>query len=160
VFDLFVQAKRTIDRSQGGLGIGLAIVRNLVERSGGSVAAYSAGIGAGSEFVIRLPIASGTEASLASRKPSVVPANTKPCRVLVVDDHKEIAAGLAAVLQLMGCVTQVAHDGPSALTAAASFDADLAFLDIGLPGMNGYELARQLRSTRATAEMRLVALTG
>jgi signal transduction histidine kinase len=162
VFDLFVQTKRSIDRSQGGLGIGLAIVRNLVERSGGSVSAHSNGSGTGSEFVIRLPIASGNEASLASREPSLVtgPATMKPCRVLVVDDNKDIADGLAAVLRNLGCVTHVVHDGPSALAAAGSFDADLALLDIGLPGMDGYELARHLRRAHATAAIRLVALTG
>jgi CheY-like chemotaxis protein len=80
--------------------------------------------------------------------------------VLVVDDNKEIAGGLAAVLRLLGCVTHVVHDGPSALAAAASFDADLALLDIGLPGMDGYQLARHLRRTHPTATMRLVALTG
>jgi CheY-like chemotaxis protein len=112
--------------------------------------------------VIRLPIASGTEASFVSREPSLVPgpSSIKPCRVLVVDDNEDIAGGLAAVLRLLGCVTHVAHDGPSALAAAASFDADLALLDIGLPGMDGYELARRLRSAHARAEMRLVALTG
>jgi len=83
----------------------------------------------------------------------------KPYRVLVVDDNKDIAGGLAAVLRLLGCVTHVAHDGPSALAAAASFDADLALLDIGLPGMDGYELARRLRA-HANSAMRLVAVTG
>jgi CheY-like chemotaxis protein len=162
VFHPFVQAKRSIDRSQGGLGIGLAIVRNLIERSGGSVSAHSAGIGSGSEFVIRLPIASGTEASLAATAPLPVPVprSSKSWRVLVVDDDKDIAGGLAAVLQLMGCVTHVAHDGPSAIAAAENFGADLALLDIGLPGMDGYELARLFRRADATSAMRLVALTG
>ena len=136
-------------------------MRNLVELSGGSVSAHSAGTGSGSEFVIRLPIESGTAASFVSREPSLVPgrASVKRCRVLVVDDNRDIASGLAAVLKLLGCVTHVAHDGPSALAAVPSFDPDLALLDIGLPGMDGYALARHLR-VHAGAAMRLVALTG
>jgi PAS domain S-box-containing protein len=162
VFDLFVQAKRSIARSQGGLGIGLTVVRNLVELSGGSVSAHSAGVGCGSEFVIRLPIEAAAEASpVATELPLARgPANVKPCRVLVVDDNVDITCALAAILENLGCVTQVAHDGPSAIAAAASFGPDLALLDIGLPEMDGYELARRLRRGDATATIRLVALTG
>jgi CheY-like chemotaxis protein len=162
VFDLFVQAKRSIDRSQGGLGIGLTIVRNLVELNGGSVSAHSAGIGSGSEFVIRLPIELGAEPSLASSESSLVtePASMNRLRVLVVDDNEDIASTLAAMLEALGCVTQVAHDGPSAIAAAASFDADLGLIDIGLPVMDGYAVARHFRRTRATSAMRLVAVTG
>jgi CheY-like chemotaxis protein len=162
VFDLFVQSKRSIDRSQGGLGIGLTIVRNLVERNGGSVSAHSAGSGSGSEFVIRLPIASGTEVSRGSNEPPLVtrPAGMEPCRVLVVEDNMDVATALSGLLEVLGCITHVVHDGASALAAAASFKADLALLDIGLPEMDGYELARCLRRADATAGIRLVALTG
>jgi CheY-like chemotaxis protein len=159
VFDLFVQAKRSIDRSQGGLGIGLAIVRNLVELNGGSVSAHSEGTGCGSEFVIRLPLDSAA-ASLANEAPPIEPARVKPRRVLVVDDNADIADGIAAVLEALGCVTRVAYDGPSAIAAAASFEADLALLDIGLPVMDGYQLAKHFRRTHATSVMRLVAVTG
>jgi signal transduction histidine kinase/GAF domain-containing protein/ActR/RegA family two-component response regulator len=162
VFDLFVQAKRSIDRSQGGLGLGLTIVRKLVELQGGSVSAHSAGIGSGSEFVIRLPLASGAEPESLARPRSsrVEGARARPWRVLVVDDNEDIADGLSATLQALGCVTRVAYDGPSAIAAAEDFDADLALLDIGLPVMDGYEVARRLRQIPGTRAMRLVALTG
>jgi signal transduction histidine kinase/CheY-like chemotaxis protein/transcriptional regulator with GAF, ATPase, and Fis domain len=163
VFDLFVQARPSIDRSQGGLGIGLTVVRKLVELQDGSVSAHSEGIGAGSEFVIRLPLASGAapEPPLAvAFSPAVTAASTRQVRVLVVDDNVDIADGLSATLTALGCVTRVANDGPSAITAAEGFDADLALLDIGLPVMDGYEVARRLRRTHATSAMQLVAVTG
>jgi signal transduction histidine kinase/ActR/RegA family two-component response regulator/transcriptional regulator with GAF, ATPase, and Fis domain len=163
VFDPFVQAKRSIDRSQGGLGIGLTVVRKLVEIQDGSVTAFSAGIGRGSEFVIRLPLAPSvdTETPLASaRAPVAQAAIAAPWRVLVVDDNEVIANGLAATLKALGCVTRIAHDGPSAIAAAKAFDADLALLDIGLPVMDGYEIARRFRRTKTTSAMRLVAVTG
>jgi signal transduction histidine kinase/GAF domain-containing protein/ActR/RegA family two-component response regulator len=162
VFDLFVQARRSIDRSQGGLGIGLTIVRNLVELNGGSVTARSDGVGTGSEFAIRLPIESAAAPSLAvtDAPRAIEPDGGEPLRVLVVDDNEELAHSLAMVLELMGCVTHLAHDGPSAIAAAAGFDAELALLDIGLPVMDGYALARHFRQTGAAATMRLVALTG
>jgi signal transduction histidine kinase/ActR/RegA family two-component response regulator len=164
VFDPFVQAARSIERSQGGLGIGLAIVRNLVELHDGSVAAHSDGIGQGSEFLIRLPLAAGADRK--SNLPSVVPrameegAPVKKWRVLVVDDNEDIAHGLAAMLDALGCDTCVAYDGPSALASVTRFEADLALLDIGLPVMDGYEVARQFRRIQASAPVRLVAVTG
>jgi signal transduction histidine kinase/GAF domain-containing protein/CheY-like chemotaxis protein len=162
VFDPFVQAKRSIDRSQGGLGIGLTIVRNLVELNGGSVSAHSDGIGRGSEFVIRLPLGSGAEPSPASSESSRVtePTSGRRWRALVVDDNVDIAGTLAEILEALGCVTHVAHDGPSAIAAAASFGADLALVDVGLPVMDGYAVARHFRRTAATAATHLVAVTG
>jgi CheY-like chemotaxis protein len=163
LFGLFVQAESSLARSEGGLGIGLTIARKLVELHDGSVSAHSGGIGHGSQFTIRLPLATVSEPTAPpSREPSpVVEATSKKAwRVLVVDDNEDITEGLSLLLQAMGCVTCVAHDGPSAIAAAQSFDGDLGLLDIGLPVMDGYELARQLRGMPATSKMRLVALTG
>jgi CheY-like chemotaxis protein len=163
VFDLFSQGARTLDRSQGGLGIGLAIVRNLVELHGGSVTAHSEGIGRGSEFVVRIPRA------LADEMPSrtiVDPARTarqptspRP-RVLVVDDNNDAAEMLAEALAVLGCETEVAYDGPSALEAAKRFRPRVVFLDIGLPVMDGYEVARRMRRDSGLLPLRLVAVTG
>jgi signal transduction histidine kinase/ActR/RegA family two-component response regulator/uncharacterized protein YigA (DUF484 family) len=161
VFDLFSQAKSSLDRSEGGLGIGLAIVRSLVELNGGSVSAHSAGIGRGSEFVIRLPLDSSSDAALVNvESRPAAKASVNQWRVLVVDDNRQIAHGLAAILDALGCVPRVAYDGPSAIGAVATFDADLALVDIGLPGLDGHALARHFRSTPATSAMRLVAVTG
>jgi signal transduction histidine kinase/transcriptional regulator with GAF, ATPase, and Fis domain/ActR/RegA family two-component response regulator len=162
MFDLFMQAHTSIDRSQGGLGLGLTIARRLVELQGGSISGHSSGLGHGSEFVIRLPLHSGAEARPQEGEPSRAadPVSASRWRVLIVDDNTEIADILALSLGLLGCVTRVANDAPSAIAAAETFAADLAILDIGLPVMNGYELARQFRATKSTASMRLVALTG
>jgi PAS domain S-box-containing protein len=160
VFEPFVQAKRSIDRSQGGIGLGLTITRNLVELNGGSVAAHSDGVGRGSEFVIRLPCVPSAEPA-ATRAPArgTAPPSAKH-RVLVVDDNADIAESLGAVLEALGCDAHVALDGPSAIAATATFDAELALIDIGLPVMDGYAVARHLRHSPATAAMRLVAVTG
>jgi signal transduction histidine kinase/ActR/RegA family two-component response regulator len=163
VFDLFAQAKRSIDRSQGGLGIGLTVARKLIELQDGSISAHSDGIGRGSEFVIRLPLAIGpAPAPLppSALSPIVRAAGAKQWRVLVVDDNEDIANVLSKTLVALGCVTRVAYDGPSAIAAAEGFDAHLVLLDIGLPVMDGYEVARQFRRTPATSAMRLVAVTG
>jgi signal transduction histidine kinase/GAF domain-containing protein len=162
LFDLFMQANTSLDRSQGGLGLGLTIARKLVELQGGSVSGQSAGIGHGSEFVICLPLHFDAEAAPPESEPSQAahPVSAGARRVLIVDDNADIADTLAVALNLLGCVTRVAYDAPSAIAAAATFEADLAILDIGLPVTNGYELARQFRSGKSTASMRLVALTG
>jgi signal transduction histidine kinase/ActR/RegA family two-component response regulator len=163
VFDLFVQAEKSIDRSQGGLGIGLTIARSVVELHGGSISAHSTGTGEGSEFVIRLPLAPGPEEEpprAVAAPPAAEPAGAKPRRVLIVDDNQDAADTLAAILDELGCATRVAYDGPSAIAAAHSFRPDLALLDIGLPVMDGYELAQRFRRTEATSTMRLVAVTG
>jgi signal transduction histidine kinase/GAF domain-containing protein/ActR/RegA family two-component response regulator len=162
VFDPFVQAKRSIDRSEGGLGLGLTIARNLVDLNGGSITAHSDGVGCGSEFAIRLPLVRGAEPLLGPSEPPLVtaPASAYRWRVLVVDDNQDIADTLAAILEFLGCVTHVAYDGPSAIAAAARFEADLALVDIGLPVMDGYAVARHFRREPASAAMRLVAVTG
>ncbi len=164
IFDLFVQDRQTVERAQGGLGIGLTIVRNLVERHGGSVSAHSAGPGLGSEFVVRLP------ASVATADPAgALQAPTGPPdavlragapRVLVVDDNEDAATTLAQLLAHLGHDTRVAHDAPAALRIAADFLPDVAVVDIGLPVMDGYELAAHLREMPGLADLHLIALTG
>ena len=164
IFDLFVQERQAIDRAQGGLGIGLTIVRNLVERHGGTVQATSDGAGRGSEFTIRLPRATWAEQGesiphdleidrLASAKKDAP-------RVLIVDDNADGAEMLSIILSQKGYDTRVAHDAPRALQIAATFKPVTAFIDIGLPVMDGYELAERLRAMPSLAGIRLIALTG
>jgi len=160
VFDLFVQEKMALDRSQGGLGIGLTVVKGLVELHGGSVSAHSEGRGKGSEFVIRLPLAaSDAPEALPPVAPPVGAAIAQGLRVLVVDDNTDAAEMLSEALHILGCSARVAHDGETALAAASDFAPDLALVDIGLPIMNGYELAGRLRRLDA-APKRIVAVTG
>ena len=159
VFDLFTQVERTLDRAQGGLGIGLTLVRRLVEMHGGSVEAFSQGVDAGSEFVVRLPALADAEAKGAGTVPGAA-AFVVPRRILVVDDSIDSAESLALLLQLSGHQTRTAHSGPAALMAADNFRPDVVLLDIGLPGMNGYEVGRRLRETAAGAKMLLIAQTG
>jgi signal transduction histidine kinase/ActR/RegA family two-component response regulator/putative methionine-R-sulfoxide reductase with GAF domain len=161
VFDLFVQAKGAIDRAQGGLGIGLAIVKRLVELHGGKVSAHSDGAGLGSEFIVHLPLAQGKdEAPAGVDRARQRPMLGAAACVLVVDDNIDFAQTLADTLESVGCVTRVANDGPSALALAESFHPDLALVDIGLPVMDGYELARRFRKVPTLASVRLVAVTG
>jgi PAS domain S-box-containing protein len=161
VFEMFTQVRGSLDRAQGGLGIGLSLVRRLVELHGGRVAAASRGQGQGSTFTLRLPLRPGTRharpAPAAGRADAAAPA---PLRVLVVDDNLDAADSLVALLQMLGHTTCVAHDGPGGLAAARDFKPDLAFLDIGLPGMSGYEVARAIRRTWGLRQMTLIALTG
>ena len=155
VFELFSQAHQTIERSEGGLGVGLALVRRIVELHAGRVEAFSAGVGAGSEFVVRLPV---LNEALIERKTPRDPPPIRPQRILVVDDNRDSAESLAALLRLDGHETATAFDGHEALTMAESLQPQVILLDIGLPGMNGYEVARRLRDVGSPA--RLVALTG
>jgi PAS domain S-box-containing protein len=160
VFDLFAQAERSLDRAEGGLGIGLTLVRSLVELHGGSVQAYSAGLGHGSEFVVRLP-AAGDAARRVDLPASPAPGPGEPAavrRVLVVDDNLDAAQSLATLLKLWGHEVTVAHDGAAALEAVRARASDVILLDIGLPGMSGLEVARQVRGN--PERPLLVALTG
>jgi PAS domain S-box-containing protein len=163
LFDRFVQSKRTLDRSEGGLGLGLSIVRSLVHLHGGTVGVRSEGIGLGSEFEVRLPACDAKPGTLGV---SVEAGTTEPTevdearRILIVDDNTDAAELLADALAAMGHETRVAFDGPSGLDAVAGFVPDIAFLDIGLPSMDGYELARRIRAELAVPQIRLVALTG
>lgn len=159
VFDLFVQGKRTLARSEGGLGLGLAIVRSLVNLHGGSVSAHSQGRGKGSELVVRLPRDTASDA-VASSAPSALDIGlSKAQRILLVDDNRDAADSMPHALTHAGHEVRVAYDGPSALDVATEFTPRLALLDIGLPLMDGYELARRLRSLGGDA-LTLVAVTG
>ena len=167
VFDLFSQERQSLARSRGGLGLGLAIVRNLVTLHGGSVSAFSEGRDHGSEFVVRLPrlkepTAPHTEVASPHRPESETPkrANARPARVLVVDDYALAAESLAMLLQEFGFETHVAHDGAAALSVMTQFHPDIALIDIGLPVMDGYELARSIRSMGGFEKMPMIAVTG
>jgi CheY-like chemotaxis protein len=159
VFDLFAQAERSLDRAEGGLGIGLTLVRSLVELHGGSVQAQSAGLGHGSEFVVRLP-AAGDAARRADlpAAPALNGPASAPRRVLVVDDNVDAAQSLATLLKLWGHQVAMAHDGTAALEAVRAQRPEVILLDIGLPGMSGLEVARQVRQD--PRRPLLVALTG
>ena len=157
VFDMFMQADISLERSAGGLGIGLTLVKNLVELHGGTVEACSDGLGQGSEFKVRLPAVN--EASKPPPEPTVGEPIT-PHRVLVVDDNRDSAESLALLLDLCGNQTCIAYDGIEALQAAAKFKPDVMLVDLGLPKLNGYEVARKIRQQPGGDEMLLIALTG
>jgi PAS domain S-box-containing protein len=157
VFEMFTQIDRSLERSQGGLGIGLTLVKRLVEMHGGSVEAYSEGPGRGSEFVVRLPILiekGKTKTPTAEQMP------TTAHRILIVDDNRDAATSLATLLKLTGNETQTAHDGLEAVEAAAMFRPDVMLLDIGLPKLNGYDACRRIREQPWGRNMVLMALTG
>jgi signal transduction histidine kinase len=158
VFDLFVQGKQSIDRVAGGLGLGLAIVRTLVHMHGGDVEARSEGIGRGSVFTVRLPLIAAGAQPDAPRAMSEPAHASRHARVLVVDDNRDAATTLATLLDLQGYVVATAADAAQALSAIASFIPDIAIFDIGVPGMDGYELAVEVR--RRASPPRLLALTG
>jgi PAS domain S-box-containing protein len=159
LFEMFAQAEDSVGRSRGGLGIGLALARSLVELQGGRVEAHSEGRGRGSEFVVRLPLAPAKrEARPASRGGR--PNSDAPKRVLIVDDNVDAARTLEAVLRELGHEVEVAHDGPGALRAAREHPPEVVLLDISMPGMDGFELARRLREQPGLAAVRFAAVTG
>jgi PAS domain S-box-containing protein len=157
IFDLFVQANRSLDRAHGGLGIGLTLVQRLVKLHGGSVEAHSEGLGHGSEFTVRLPIL--TTAAEPAPPPAAENPDT-PRRILIVDDNEDSAWTMATLQSMRGHETRTAFTGPDAVAAAAEFLPDVVLLDIGLPGMDGYQVARQLRAMPALAGTFVVAMTG
>ena len=159
VFDLFTQAERSLDRSQGGLGLGLTLVKRLTEMHGGTVSAASEGLGRGCEFVVRLPASAGASAPGRGEGPDHAP-RPPARRVLVVDDNMDAADSLAMLLRLEGHEVGTRYNGPAALEAARSLRPEVVFLDIGLPGMDGYEVARRLRGQSELGEIFLVAVTG
>jgi PAS domain S-box-containing protein len=158
LFDIFVQGAQTIDRAEGGLGLGLAIARSLCELHGGTISAASDGVGRGSTFTIRLPNATRPPTPRSERTTGRMPKLTRGMRILVVDDNHDAAALLHTYLAELGHDPVVAHDGAAALELAGTFRPEIAVLDIGLPVMDGYELARRLRDQHG--KLRLIALTG
>jgi CheY-like chemotaxis protein len=159
IFDLFAQADRSLDRSQGGLGIGLTLVRRLVEMHGGTVEAASDGLGLGSEFTVRLPLAPETGDERPERAPEAESGRGHNLNILVVDDNVDEATSLSLVLRMHGYATKTVYNGPAALEAARIYQPDVVLLDIGLPGMDGYEVARQLPEAVRTRPL-LIAVTG
>ena len=159
VFELFTQVDRTQKQSQGGLGIGLALVKSLVAMHHGRVEAHSAGLDRGSEFVVHLPLLETHEAPVSAHAPRAE-SPLPPLRILIVDDSRDAAESLGMMLRLLGCEVYTAHDGPSGLVALAQHRPDVALLDIGMPGMDGYEVARRARQQPELRGIVLIALTG
>ncbi|NML16063.1 response regulator [Azohydromonas caseinilytica] len=161
VFELFEQGRRSLDRSQGGLGVGLTLVQRLVQLHHGTVEAHSAGAGQGSEFVVRLPCLMEVGAPAPQAQPDEAQAAVAAvCRVLVVDDNIDAADTVALFLRMEGHSVETAHNGLEAVERAKAFAPDVVLLDIGLPGMDGFEVARRLRALPATQRSLVIALTG
>jgi len=158
-FELFSQLNRRTERHQGGLGIGLALVKKLMDMHGGSITAESEGLGRGSVFTVRLPALPAATNAVAAVGAAEHPA-AEPRRILVVDDNVDAAESLSDLLEALGQETRTAHSGPAALQAALDFRPDLVLLDLGLPGLNGYEVAKRFRADESLATATLVAVTG
>jgi CheY-like chemotaxis protein len=157
VFDMFTQVDRSSRRAQGGLGIGLTLVRSLVAMHGGRVEARSAGLGRGSEFIVQLPIVAGRVSShTAQQVPAAFPAR----RILIVDDNDDAADTLGELLRTLGAHVCVVHSGRDALEVFDAFAPDSVLLDIGMPQMDGYEVARRIRAKTRDRAVLLIALTG
>jgi CheY-like chemotaxis protein len=158
IFEMFVQADGSLERTTGGLGVGLSLSRRLVELHGGTLEVRSGGLGKGAEFIVRMP------AVVEQTRPRPARSNNargeRQRRVLVVDDNEDFADSLAGVLVSMGHQVHVEHDGEAGLAAAEAFRPDIAFLDIGMPKLSGYDLAQRLRALPPTAATILVAVTG
>ena len=160
VFELFVQAEHATNRAQGGLGIGLTLAKNLLEMHDGQIEARSEGLGKGAEFAIQLPLMQERRRDDPGQPREALASKTTGLRVLVVDDNKDAADSLALLLRLQGHDVRVAHDGTSALVVAQSHRPAVVFLDIGMPGMDGYEVARRMRGMSESTETVIAALTG
>jgi signal transduction histidine kinase len=163
LFDLFTQADRSLAHSQGGLGIGLSLVRTLVELHGGSIVAHSEGRDSGSEFIVRIPLVKQVEVRPQRATDPAAPgadARSRPQRVLVVDDNPDIRESTAMMLSLIGHETRVAESGEEALQLAIKFQPTVILLDIGLPDLSGYEVVRRLRETGEFAATRIIAISG
>jgi CheY-like chemotaxis protein len=160
VFDLFTQADRTTHRAQGGLGIGLTLVHSLVTLHGGNVKVDSEGAGQGSEFTVRLPLTDkgNGPGSRLQNASSALPLSSR--RLLVVDDNHDAADSLALLLEGLGNEVITTHDGPSSLHILENFQPTVVFLDIGMPGMDGFEVARRIRQQPKGQDITLIALTG
>ncbi|HUR53848.1 MAG TPA: ATP-binding protein, partial [Gemmataceae bacterium] len=160
LFEMFSQVDTALERTQGGLGIGLALVKGLVEMHDGSVSARSDGPGTGSEFVVRLPLLIGSSHDRPPAASTPPPAAGPRFRVLVADDNVDAAESLAMLLEVMGHEAATAHDGQTAVELAEKVRPDVILLDIGMPKLNGYEAARQIRRQKWAGGVLLVALTG
>jgi len=160
IFELFAQGHHSLARSEGGLGIGLTLVRMLTEMHGGTVTASSDGPGLGSEFAVRLPAVARSAAERPAPKPRLESAPGRGSRILVVDDNADVAVGLSTLLKLLNHEVWTAYDGPSGLEAARGYRPDVVLLDIGLPGMDGYQVAEQLRREDFGKDLLLIAVTG
>jgi CheY-like chemotaxis protein len=160
VFDMFYQGTAGVDDTQGGLGLGLALVRQLVELHGGEVAATSAGPGQGSEFVVRIPAKVQVESTLPVMDTHVANVSSALRRILVVDDNRDAAESLAMILRMEGNEVDMAFDGEAAVSAIATFRPDIVLMDLGMPKLDGYEAARAIRRAAGGHEVVLVALTG
>ena len=160
IFDLFVQSERPLARTQGGLGVGLTLARQLVEMHGGTISARSAGVGQGSEFTVRLPMLTPQTPAEPPARPSNAALHGPPRRVLVVDDNIDAAVSAAVLLRMWGHEVHTVHDGLAVLQAVRDFQPDIILLDIGLPGMTGYEVAHLLRAQPESQSVVLAAITG
>ena len=160
IFEMFTQVDNSLERSQGGLGIGLTLVRSLVEMHGGRIEASSAGIGQGSEFTVYLPLVQHATPSLDATMPASPEATSTSRRVMVVDDNISSAKTMGWTMELLGNEVQLAHDGPSAIALAKEYKPEMVLLDIGLPGMNGYDVCRILREIPDLSQTIFVAQTG
>jgi Signal transduction histidine kinase len=156
LFQPFTQADETMDRSKGGLGLGLALVKGLVDLHGGDISAHSEGIGKGAEFIVRLPL----DGETVTHTPTPVDLSHRNRRVLIIEDQADGAQSLREALELCGHQVEVADNGPAGLTRARAFRPEVVLCDIGLPGMDGYAVARAFRADEALKDVFLVALSG
>jgi len=160
IFEMFAQADKSLERSTMGLGVGLSLARRLVELHGGTISVASDGPGRGAEFVVRIPMGEGQPPARDARDPLIRGSGAKSQRILLADDNLDFASTFAMLLRRMGNDVRIEHDGPAALAAAAEFRPQVAFLDIGLPKLNGFDLARRLRELPAMNGAKLIAVTG
>ena len=163
IFDAFIQVEQSIDRAQGGLGIGLTLVRRLLEMHGGSITATSAGSGKGSSFIVRMPASGPPALNSSCGEPNAIattPVTNSKARILIVDDSVDTAKAMARLLAISGYEVRTAHDGSEAINAALTHRPDVMLLDIGLPGKDGYQIAREVRRDQTLTDTMLIAISG